>query len=123
MRTKLFALALLFGFIGVIHAGGRNGQGWNVSIATGSHFQIDGTGKYIFLKKITLSSGTELVLGDYAIGYSSAAGIPGGAGTLLISTSPAWISTYQITPALVFQTTTSVNSQGVANMNNVWQTG
>lgn len=124
MKTmkSLIVATLLLGFCSLVHAGGRAGRGWNVTIVTGTVANIGAPGTRIFLRKIVLSSGTTASSGDYMIAYSSTPGPANGGGIALFPNS-LFNSTAAVTPALVFMTTTTVSGVGSTSLNNVWSVG
>jgi len=118
MKKLLIAFALILGLVGISKAGGRDGQGWNVTIVTGTAATI-ANGKNIFLKKIVLSSGTLDSQGAFLQAYSSAPTTLTGAGAALFPTM-LFISTKAITPPMVFLTTPTVLLSG-SSLNNTWE--
>lgn len=119
MKSLIVALALVIGTVGIAKAGGRQGQGWNVTIVTGTAATIfEGRG---FLKKIVLSSGTTTSSGDYLVAFATAPSPSNGAG---ISAMPPslFMTTAAVTPAIVYNTTSTVAGVGT-QINNVWNVG
>ena len=124
MKTmkSLIVFGLLIGFTSMVRAGGRQNQGWNVTVVTGTAITI-ASGVHLYLKKIVLSTGTTSSLGDYLVAYSSVPTPVTGAGLGLIP-NHLYQATVAVVPALIFQTTTTVaaTGQGVA-INNGWSAG
>lgn len=107
MKSLIVGLALFIGIVGVSHAGGRQGQGWNVTIVTGTAWDVAGSsqsGTRVFLRKIILSSGTTGSLGDFMQVFSTPPNSGNGAGVSLMPTSLT-ASTTALTPPLIFLTT------------------
>ena len=117
MKKLIVSFALLVGIVGMAQAGGRQGQGWNVTIVTGTAMTVfEGRG---YLKKIILSSGTQSLNLDFLQAYSTAPNVFNGAGAGLIP-NHLFAATAAVTPALVFLTTaTPVNG----NFNLQWSVG
>ena len=121
--VSIVSLALLLGGVGLSHAGGRQGQGWNVTYVTGTHSIIASGGARSYLKKVTLSSANTETVGDAVVCYSSNPTSVGGAGRVLLSTAVPWITTYQITPAIVYSATMSYVNNNFSVVNNEWKVG
>lgn len=120
MKSLIVALALVTGLVGIAKAGGKQGNGWNVTIVTGTAVDIGG-GQRTYLKKIILSSGTTTSFGEWLQAFSSAPSVSQGAGNSLMP-NHLYVSTRAVTPPIVFATTTSVSGLG-ASLNNVWYAG
>ena len=119
MKGLIVGLALFIGIVGMAQAGGKQGQGWNVTIVTGTATQIFNGRGYLF--KILLSSGNSAagLQGDFLQAYSTAPFAGNGAGQTLIPNN-LFVGTCAVTPPVVFLTT-ATNAGG--NLNNQWSLG
>jgi len=119
MKKLILALALVVGTVGISKAGGRQGQGWNVTVVTGTAITVfEGRG---YVKKIILSSGTTTGQGEYLNAYKSIPTIANGAGAVLMPHG-LFGSTQSIVPSLVYGTTTTVSGTG-SRLNNEYGVG
>ena len=120
MKNLIVSFALLIGIVGMAQAGGRQGQGWDVFIATGFSGTVPGTdnGTRSYLKKISLSSATNSGGGDCMVVYSTGFGNGSGEGGSLFG-NPLFTATAAVTPALIFQSTAST----LPSLNNNWSVG
>lgn len=123
MKGLIVTLALFIGIVscvGTSHAGGRQNQGWYVTVATGIHTTVFlGKG---FVRAIYLTTGTVTSLGDYAMGLVSTPTAANGADQSILTGGPLFQSSAAATPALVFKTTTTISS-AADNLNNNWKMG
>ena len=119
----LIVLALFLGFVGVAQSGGRQGQGWSVTYVTGTHAVIADGPARSYLKSVTLSTANTATVGDGVVCYSSNPTSVGGAGQILLSTAPAWIVQYQMTPAIVYAASMSYVNNNFSALNVVWSAG
>lgn len=122
MKTKMKCLlifAFFIGAVGLVHAGRQN-QGWTTTTTTGTSLVIGGDGSRTYFKRITLSSATASVSGEFVVVLSTvpSAAINGAADTLLGGL--LFQTTAQLLPALVYSTTATVTS---GNLNNGWTAG
>ena len=92
-------------------------------MATGSSLTIGGNGRRVFLKSITLSSGSQAGQGDYLMAFTTApsVGVNGSDATLF--GGPLFIATAAVVPSLVFLTTTTAGTVGTSDLNNSWSVG
>ena len=122
MKSLIVALGLLIGIVGVSHAASASqGQGWKVTIVTGTAGTVVVGGSGTKLRKVVLSSGTSAGLGDFIQLYTTAPNTTNGAGSGLWPV-PLFVATAAVTPPIVFNTTNTVNAAG-ANLNNIWSLG
>src|SRR3990167_925403 len=124
MKSLIVSLALFIGMVGFAQAGGRQGQGWEVTIMTGTALTVfEGRG---YLRAIINSSGSIVTANDNFIQcYSTVPSVQNGAGTTLIPPS-LFVATAALTPAIMFLSSTTVNSGaiGIINgFNNIWKIG
>lgn len=117
MKNIIVALALMVGCVGVSFAGNPE---WNVTIMTGTSITIGGS-QAVNLRRIINSSGTTASLGDYVQGFRVAPSPSNGEGPALMPRD-LFVATAAVTPAIVFNTTTSVTGSGTS-INNVWSIG
>ena len=110
MKKLLIALALFIGLTGISHARDRMGDGWRVTIMTGTFLSVNEGRSYLF--GVVNSSGDTTSLGNYSQCFTtnpytspgSGANVAGGFGTYLFQATAA------VTTAMLFYTTTTVNS-------------
>ena len=116
MKRLFVVFALFAGLTALVKAGGRQGQGWDVTVVTGTHTTIfEGRG---YLRKIALSSGTVTGTGEWLVAMSTY-GL--GNGPQLMP-GPLAQSTGAVTPPLVFYSTNTLTFTG-ASLNNSWSIG
>lgn len=123
MKTKLLVFALLLGIVGIAESAGRSGQGWNVSIVTGTSLTIGGDGKRVFLNKIVLSSDTTAGVGNYLMAFSTQPNLSINGSDATLFGGPLFQATAAVIPALVYQSTASVSSIGSPTLNTTWSMG
>lgn len=118
MNKIIIALSILLG-LGLVSKAqaGRGGQGWNVTIVTGTAQTVfSGRG---FFKKVTLSTGPSA---DYLVVMTTVpAGTVTGGSNLLIP-SLATLSTTSIA-TVVYQSTASITNGGATVINNSFSLG
>ena len=116
MKKLIVVLSLLLGvgLVSKVNAGGRSGQGWNVTVVTGTH-KVVWTGKG-YLRGISVSSGATTSLGNYTIGFSTNLLPNENIGDRL------FIATTAVTTAIVHRTTTTLSSAD-SGLNNSWSLG
>ena len=123
MKKLLLVLSLIVGVLGLVHAGGRDGNGWVVTTVTGTTANIGSVGRSVFINKIFLSSGPTTGDPNFAMVFTTvpSAAANGAEGTLFGGT--LFQSTQALTPALVFLTTTTLGNSQSQVLNNLWNAG